>query len=239
MTDIRLPPSTSAVTDESSTFLDLGDLAPALPSPSQAEPDDIIEGIPCEVVDPTVLAAIARNLGAVPANLVRVAASYTTSQNQVEPAVLVLYPLRDCTNDYKKHHRATAEPFPTMYWLASPELHERVSLLEGAGFVTRFTDRLAASPKHLQVRPACCRWALLTPADRRVVEKKQWVRALQTVGIAGIRNPASVKCLHTHYAHFLATGHNLVGAWVHQALDQAESATEAATESATESGGAK
>ncbi|RQM19876.1 hypothetical protein B5M09_011389 [Aphanomyces astaci] len=202
--DIQLPP-TSAVTDESSTFLDLGDLAPALPSPSQAELDDVIEGIPCEVVDPTVLAAIARNLGAVPANLVRVAASYTTRQNQVEPAVLVLYPLRDCTNDYKKHHRATAEPFPTMYWLASPELHERVSLLEGAGFVTRFTDRLAASPKHLQVRPACC-----------------------TVGIAGIRNPASVKCLHTHYAHFLATGHNLVGAWVHQALNQGESATESA-----------
>ncbi|RHY96248.1 hypothetical protein DYB35_008742 [Aphanomyces astaci] len=203
--DIRLPP-TSAVTDESSTFLDLGDLAPVLPSPSQAEPDDVIEGIPCEVVDPTVLAAIARNLGKVPANLVRVAASYTTRQNQVEPAVLVLYPLRDCTNDYKKHHRATAEPFPTMYWLASPELHERVSLLEGAGFVTRFTDRLAASPKHLQVRLqhvvyifdlvfsmsgwqamtdmhaayASERWALLTPADRLVVEKKQWVRALQT-----------------------------------------------------------
>ncbi|ETV81219.1 hypothetical protein H257_05796 [Aphanomyces astaci] len=231
--DIQLPP-TSAVTDESSTFLDLGDLAPALPSPSQAELDDVIEGIPCEVVDPTVLAAIARNLGAVPANLVRVAASYTTRQNQVEPAVLVLYPLRDCTNDYKKHHRATAEPFPTMYWLASPELHERVSLLEGAGFVTRFTDRLAASPKHLQAMTdmhaayASERWALLTPADRLVVEKKQWVRALQTVGIAGIRNPASVKCLHTHYAHFLATGHNLVGAWVHQALNQGESATESA-----------
>ena len=28
-----------------------------------------------------------------------------------------------------------------------------------------------------------------------------------------------VKCLHVHYAHWLATGSNLVGSWVQEALD--------------------
>ncbi|ETV95644.1 hypothetical protein H310_11065 [Aphanomyces invadans] len=213
--------------DESAAFLDLGDLMPALPPRVEDELSDVIEGIPCEVTDPLELAAIIRNLGEVPSNLVRVAAMYTTRQNEVEPAVLVLYPLRDCMNDYKKNQRAAAEPFPTMYWLASQELHERVSLLEGAGRVAAFTDRLVASSDYLHAMTnmhaeyAADRWALLTPADRSLVEKKRWVRALRDVGIAGIRNPASVKCLHTHYAHYLATHNNLIGQWVHEELEAA------------------
>ncbi len=75
------------------------------------------------------------------------------------------------------------------------------------------------------------RWNMLTPKDKLVVEKKHWVRALRDVGIAGIRNPASVKCLHTHYAHYLATGQNLVGQWVHEALKKAE---DTAVDSSTE-----
>lgn len=62
------------------------------------------------------------------------------------------------------------------------------------------------------------RWSMLTLHDRELVERRRWDRALRDVGVAGIRNFASVKCLHTHYAHFLATGNNLIGEWVHELL---------------------
>lgn len=44
--------------------------------------------------------------------------------------------------------------------------------------------------------------------------------ALQDVGIAGIRDFTSVKCLHCHYAHFLARPehNNLIGKWTHEQL---------------------
>lgn len=69
-------------------------------------------------------------------------------------------------------------------------------------------------------RYAASRWELLTDRDRELVEAKGWVRPLKDVGIAGIRNFASVKCLHTHYAHYLATKDNLIGQWVQELLDQ-------------------
>ena len=56
-------------------------------------------------------------------------------------------------------------------------------------------------------RYATTRWALLTDQDRATVEARNWTRALgKGVGIAGIRNPASIKCLHTQLAFWLALG---------------------------------
>lgn len=49
---------------------------------------------------------------------------------------------------------------------------------------------------------------------------------LRDVGIAGMQNFDAVKCLHTHYAHFLARpAHgNLIGQWVHDLLHPAVAA---------------
>ena len=64
------------------------------------------------------------------------------------------------------------------------------------------------------------RWALLNDEERELVESKGWTHNLKTVGIAGIREPLTVKCLHTHFAHWLAdpTRENAIGAWVYEAL---------------------
>ena len=43
---------------------------------------------------------------------------------------------------------------------------------------------------------------------------------LEKCGVGGLRVPEQVKCLHLHYAHFLATGDNLVGEWCQNALDE-------------------
>lgn len=41
---------------------------------------------------------------------------------------------------------------------------------------------------------------------------------LEKKGIAGSENLSRIKCLHAHYAHFLATGENIVGKIVHRLL---------------------
>ena len=55
--------------------------------------------------------------------------------------------------------------------------------------------------------------------ERAFVQDRGW-DSLRTVGVAGIRD-GGTKCLHAHYAHFLATRANPVGAWVHERLPEA------------------
>jgi hypothetical protein len=58
---------------------------------------------------------------------------------------------------------------------------------------------------------------LILPQDWEYIRQRKWERAFSTSnrGVAGIRNPASVKCLHAHLAHYLSgCQHNIVGKWV-------------------------
>jgi hypothetical protein len=69
------------------------------------------------------------------------------------------------------------------------------------------------------------RWELLTERDRAMCEDAggEYVDALKIRGIGGYHSDAQVKCLHVHYAHYLATGgDNVVGAWVQELLDEDE-----------------
>jgi hypothetical protein len=47
---------------------------------------------------------------------------------------------------------------------------------------------------------------------------------LKDVGIAGMHNFEAVKCLHCHYAHFLARPEhrNIIGKWVHELLFESD-----------------
>ncbi len=67
------------------------------------------------------------------------------------------------------------------------------------------------------------RWSLLTEEDKRYLSVNNWQHQLRhEVGIAGIRQFDSVKCLHAHLSHFLARPQdgNLVGQWVAELLQQ-------------------
>jgi hypothetical protein len=54
-------------------------------------------------------------------------------------------------------------------------------------------------------------------------------RSLRDTGVAGMRDFTAVKCLHCHYAHYLARPQhgNVIGEWVHELLQL--KAMEAAT----------
>lgn len=62
------------------------------------------------------------------------------------------------------------------------------------------------------------RWALLAADDVELIKQRGWEASYST-GVAGIVKPSNIKCIHTHFAHFLATGHNVVGKWAQEALN--------------------
>ncbi|CEG36873.1 Protein of unknown function DUF501 [Plasmopara halstedii] len=198
--------------------------------------DDVHEGVPCEASD-TEFALVQNELGFVPNNLVRVCAyvdsnghtSRVQESKDHRPAALLLYPLRNAEDAYKKKQRAKVEPFPTIYWLASTELKAKVSILEDQQYVLMLQQRLDAdqSARERMVQShreyAEQRWHMMTAHDLKLIQHRRWEFVLRDVGIAGIREFTNVKCLHTHYAHYLATGNNLIGEWVQELLDKTAS----------------
>lgn len=106
---------------------------------------------------------------------------------------------------------ADGTPMPTRYWLVGGDEREAVSRLEAAGGVRE--AEAAVDPAELE------------DAHRRYGEERD--QALPaghagprpTGGVGGTRR--GVKCLHAHYAWFLAGGDDPVGRWVAERLPEA------------------
>ena len=99
-------------------------------------------------------------------------------------------------------------PMPTRYWLVGPDDVLRVSRLESAGGVRR--AEAAVDPEELA--DAHRRYA----AERDVAIPNGHVGHRPSAGVGGTRR--GVKCLHAHYAWFLAGGDDPVGCWVAEQL---------------------
>ena len=103
------------------------------------------------------------------------------------------------------------EPMPTRYWLVGKREVLAVSRLEAMGAIRRAEAEIdPASIADAHRRYAAERDALL-PADH--------VGPRPHGGVGGTR--VGIKCLHAHYAWFLAGGDDPVGAWVDRQLNQA------------------
>ena len=95
-------------------------------------------------------------------------------------------------------------PMPTLYWLVGREQRRAVGRLESSGGVRAAeaavdADALAAAHR----RYAAERDAILAP---------QHQGPRPSGGVGGTRR--GVKCLHAHYAWYLAGGDDPVGRWV-------------------------
>ena len=109
---------------------------------------------------------------------------------------------------------ADGTPMPTRYWLVDPVLHAAVSRLEAAGGVRAAqaaVDPGALAAAHDRYRAE--RDAAIDPAHRG---------PRPSAGVGGTRR--GVKCLHAHYAWFLAGGDDPVGSWVEHELHAAATA---------------
>ncbi|MGM0421005.1 MAG: DUF501 domain-containing protein [Bacillota bacterium] len=119
------------------------------------------------------------------------------------------------------------EPFPTIYWLSCPVLKERVSKLEDQGYLNLFKHKA----EEIQIYNRKLAEAHRDYAQKRIelLDQPTLYQAknistdlyemLVDSGVAGIRDKAGLKCLHGHYAHYLADRNNPVGEDVDKMID--------------------
>ena len=109
-------------------------------------------------------------------------------------------------------------PMPTRYWLIDPELVRRIGTLESVGGVRRAEAELDP--------------AAIADAHRRYAAERDAAIPVDHAGprpSGGVGGTArGVKCLHTHYAWFLAGGDDPVGSWVHEELQREPTAASVA-----------
>ena len=104
------------------------------------------------------------------------------------------------------------EPFPTLFWLTCPILVEQVSRLESGGLIGRLEEEVAGDPalaarvRRDHARYAEERFAALAPEARGKAERDGTARVLRDTGVGGVRDLASLKCLHAQYAFHRARG---------------------------------
>lgn len=95
-------------------------------------------------------------------------------------------------------------PMPTRYWLVGPAQRLLIDRLEAAGGVR--AAEAAVDPAELLAAHA--RYA----AERDAAVARDWTGPRPVGGVGGTRR--GVKCLHAHYAWFLAGGLDPVGRWI-------------------------
>ncbi len=99
-------------------------------------------------------------------------------------------------------------PMPTRFWLVDTALVQRVARLESQGGVRaaeRAVDDTALAAAHR-----------LYAAERDAAIDLAHTGPRPSGGVGGTRR--GVKCLHAHYAYWLAGGDDPVGAWVARRL---------------------
>lgn len=102
----------------------------------------------------------------------------------------------------------SGRPMPTRFWLVDRALNRAIGTLESAGGV----DRAEAEVDPQALRAAHAAYARARDAEIPVDHEGP----RPSGGVGGTR--VGVKCLHAHYAHFLAGGDDPVGRWVDDRL---------------------
>ena len=108
------------------------------------------------------------------------------------------------------------EPMPTRYWLVGRREVLAVSRLEATGAVRRAEAEIDPA----QVADAHRRYA----TERDAIVPVDHIGPRPHGGVGGTR--VGIKCLHAHYAWFLAGGDDPVGAWVARQLTASDSPRE-------------
>jgi uncharacterized protein len=97
---------------------------------------------------------------------------------------------------------------PTRYWLVDPDLVLAVSRLEGDGGVRAAEAAVDAGELAVTHATYAAERDAALPPDRQGPRPHG--------GVGGTRT--GVKCLHAHYAYFLAGGDDPVGRWVEERI---------------------
>lgn len=160
-----------------------------------ASPPAPVERITSELASHVDRAAVAALLGRAPRGAFEVVVRHADGS----PLVVRNAPLLD-----------DGTPMPTRWWLVGEPERTRVSRLESEGGVRRAEAEVPA----VAVAGAHARYA----AERDAALPAHHMGPRPTGGVGGTRR--GLKCLHAHYAWWLAGGDDPVGRWVADQLDE-------------------
>ncbi len=135
------------------------------------------------------------------------------------PKVIINHPLG---------RKKPADIFPTVFWLTCPAVVRRISRIEDRGYIQRIQDQiinnftLARNMREAHQEYIFIRRSLVESSTLSRVQKseKKVLKNLEWLGIGGVADLKGIKCLHTHYAHYLATCNNPVGQLVANMIRQ-------------------
>lgn len=111
------------------------------------------------------------------------------------------------------------KPFPTLYWLTDTFLIKRIFEIESQGGVAKVSAWLKENPMYMGIyhqnhrNYQLIRQKEFTDQDIAELQKENRLVSFNSLGISGIRDFNQVKCLHTHYAHYLAQD-NIIGEYL-------------------------
>lgn len=103
----------------------------------------------------------------------------------------------------------SGRPMPTRYWLVGADIRSEIGRIESAGGVKAAEEAVGL----LAIAEAHARYA----AERDALIADDYAGPRPHDGVGGTRR--GVKCLHAHYAWYLAGGDDPVGQWVQDQLD--------------------
>lgn len=175
------------------------ELVTAVPCHSDPTDIDTLDDHVAAVARATDVAAVTELLGRVPQGRFEVVVRAADGA----PIVLRNHPLLD-----------DGTPMPTLYWLCGEREQVLVGRLESAGGVRRAEAEIgldAIDEAHRRYEAERDALLATTAADAGVRPRG---------GVGGTR--VGVKCLHAHYAWWLAGGDDPVGQWVADHLHEAE-----------------
>jgi hypothetical protein len=151
--------------------------------------------LPGETPSVDDVAAVTRLIGRTPQGDFRV----VVRNSQGEPVVLLNAPL---LND--------GTPMPTLFWLVGSTEVAAVSTLEAEATIDQVEELIGLEAiDAIHQRYAEQRDALIPPHH---------AGPRPSAGVGGTRR--GVKCLHAHFAYWLAGGNDAVGEWVAARLDE-------------------
>lgn len=118
--------------------------------------------------------------------------------------------------------------FPTTLWLTCPELNYRIGKLESKGLVQEVQNKILGdeglAQRLKEAHQDYANYRLSLVKEDRLEGLKEnnpgQYKVLKESGVGGILEFEGIKCLHTHFAHYLVDGKNPVGEMVAELLEE-------------------
>ena len=118
--------------------------------------------------------------------------------------------------------------FPTTFWLTCPEVKYMIDKLENQGLIDQLQQKMTNQQEFAdEIEKAHQEYAsyrLNLIDDNKLKKIKNnytgQYKVLKKSGVGGILEFSGIKCLHTHYADYLARGKNPIGELVSEYLDK-------------------